>query len=168
MSNRQKRRLSSLTPKSKIRLPLLAILWPPRTNQIHFQQLYLPNHFLLIYCSLLSRNKPLQVDLSKLANNSNLTSDKHKKHLKNNLCFYYSTEDYKLDSCLKKQTIVTPKVLQTQDLRVNEPYIRLTQENSMENFVQDSLSYILITYGPCSTTLAYHKWPCICLKVNIC
>ena len=46
---------------------------------------------------------------SKLANNSKLTSDEHKKHLKNNLCFYCRAGDYKLDSCFKKQTIVTPK-----------------------------------------------------------
>ena len=52
----------------------------------------------------------LQVDLSsKLANNSKLTSDECKKHLKNNLCLYYSAEDYKLDSCPKKQTTVSPK-----------------------------------------------------------
>jgi len=54
-------------------------------------------------------NSP-QVDLSsKLASNSKLTSDEHKKHLKNNLCLYYSAGDHKLDSCPKKQTIVTPK-----------------------------------------------------------
>ena len=46
---------------------------------------------------------------SKLASNSKLTSDEHKKHLKNNLYLYYSTEDHKLDSCSKKQTIATPK-----------------------------------------------------------
>jgi len=52
----------------------------------------------------------LQVDLSlKLANNGKLTSDKYKKHLENNLCLYCGAEDYKLDSCPKKQTIVTPK-----------------------------------------------------------
>jgi len=37
-------------------------------------------------------------------------------------------------------------LLQTQVLRVeqvNEPYIGLTQENSIENSVQDSLPYIL-------------------------
>ena len=33
----------------------------------------------------------------------------------------------------------------------------LTQENSIENSVQDSLPYILITHGLCSTTLAYPK-----------
>ena len=43
-------------------------------------------------------------------------------------------------------------MLQTQVLRVgqvNEPCIRLIQENSIENSVQDSLSYILKPYGPC-------------------
>ena len=51
-----------------------------------------------------------QVDLSsKLASNGKLTSDKHKKHLKNNLCLYYGTRDYKLDFCPKKQTMVSPK-----------------------------------------------------------
>ena len=45
----------------------------------------------------------------KLANNSKLTRNKHKKWLKNNLYFYYSTEDHKLDSCPKKQTIATFK-----------------------------------------------------------
>ena len=50
------------------------------------------------------------VDLSsKLASNSKLTSDEHKKYLKNNLYFYCSTGDHKLDSCSKKQTMVTPK-----------------------------------------------------------
>ena len=50
------------------------------------------------------------VNLSfKLASNSKLTSDKCKKSLKNNLYLYYDTEDHKLDSCLKKQTMVTPK-----------------------------------------------------------
>ena len=50
------------------------------------------------------------VDLSsKLANNSKLTIDKHKKHLKNNLYLYCSARDHKLDSCPKKQTMVTSK-----------------------------------------------------------
>ena len=42
-------------------------------------------------------------------------------------------------------------MLQTQVLKagqVNEPYIRLTQENSIKNSVQDYLSYILNLYGP--------------------
>ena len=52
----------------------------------------------------------LWVDLSsKLVSNSKLTSDKCKKHLENNLCFYCSVEDHKLDSYPKKQTMVMPK-----------------------------------------------------------
>ena len=46
---------------------------------------------------------------SKLASNGKLTSNEHKKYLKNNLCLYYSTGDHKLDFYSKKQTIVTPK-----------------------------------------------------------
>ena len=50
------------------------------------------------------------MDLSfKLANNGKLTSDECKKCLKNNLCLYCGAEDHKLDSCPKKQTIVSPK-----------------------------------------------------------
>jgi len=50
------------------------------------------------------------VDLfSKLASNGKLTSDKHKKHLENNLCLYCSAGDHKLDFCSKKQTTVLPK-----------------------------------------------------------
>ena len=52
----------------------------------------------------------LQIDLSsKLARNGKLTSDEHKKCLKNNLCLYCSVRDHKLDSCPKKQTTVSPK-----------------------------------------------------------
>jgi len=52
----------------------------------------------------------LQVDLSsKLASNGKLTSDECKKCLENNLCLYCSAGDHKLDSCPKKQTIVSPK-----------------------------------------------------------
>jgi len=51
-----------------------------------------------------------QVDLSsKLASNGKLSSDEHKKRLKNNLCLYCGAEDHKLDSCPKKQTTVSPK-----------------------------------------------------------
>jgi len=51
-----------------------------------------------------------QVDLSsKVASNSKLTSNKHKKHLENNLCLYCSAGDHKLDSCPKKQTTVSSK-----------------------------------------------------------
>ena len=52
----------------------------------------------------------LQVDLSsKLASNGKLTSNKYKKHLKNNLCLHCSAGDHKLDSCPKKQTTVSSK-----------------------------------------------------------
>jgi len=52
----------------------------------------------------------LWVDLSsKLARNGKLTSDKHKKHLENNLYLYCSAGDHKLDFCPKKQTMVSPK-----------------------------------------------------------
>ena len=50
------------------------------------------------------------VDLSfKLTSNGKLTSDEHKKCLKNNLCLYCGAEDHKLDSYSKKQTMVSPK-----------------------------------------------------------
>jgi len=51
-------------------------------------------------------------------------------------------------------------MLQSQDLRVDqekEPYIGFTQENSIENSVQDSLPYILKPYGLCQLLLAYPK-----------
>jgi len=52
----------------------------------------------------------LQLDLSfKLASNDKLTSDEHKKYLKNKLCLYCSVGDHKLDSFPKKQTTVSPK-----------------------------------------------------------
>jgi len=63
-----------------------------------------------------------------------------------------------------------PTMLQFNGLRVDqrkESCIRVTQENSIENSVQDGLPYILITHGLCSTTLAYPKWPCVSLKANI-
>ena len=51
-----------------------------------------------------------RVDLSsKLASNGKLTSNERKKRLENNLCLYCSVGDYKLDSCPKKQTMVSPK-----------------------------------------------------------
>ena len=62
-------------------------------------------------------------------------------------------------------------LLQTQVFRVgqvDEPYIMLTQENSIENSVHDCLPYILELHGPCSLLLAYSKPPCVCLKVNMC
>jgi len=51
-----------------------------------------------------------RVDLSsKLASNGKLTSNERKKRLENNLCLYCSAGDHKLDSCPKKQTMVSPK-----------------------------------------------------------
>ena len=56
------------------------------------------------------QSNTLRVDLSsKLASNGKLTSDKHKKHLENNLCLYCGAGDHKLDSCPKKQTTVSHK-----------------------------------------------------------
>ena len=56
------------------------------------------------------QSNSLWVNLSsKLANNSKLTGDECKKHLKNNLYLYCDVEDHKLDTCPKKQTIVTSK-----------------------------------------------------------
>ena len=52
------------------------------------------------------------------------------------------------------------KLLQLQDLRVGqvkEPCIGLTQENLIENSVQDCLPYILIPDGLCKLFLAYPK-----------
>ena len=46
---------------------------------------------------------------SKLASNSKLTSNKHKKCLENNLYLYCSAGDHKLDFCPKKQTMVMLK-----------------------------------------------------------
>jgi len=52
----------------------------------------------------------LWVDLSsKLASNGKLTSNECKKRLENNLCLCCGTGDHKLDSCPKKQTMVSPK-----------------------------------------------------------
>ena len=52
----------------------------------------------------------LWVDLSsKLASNGKLSSDKCKKCLENNLCLYCGAGDHKLDSCPKKQTMVSSK-----------------------------------------------------------
>ena len=56
--------------------------------------------------------------------------------------------------------IVTTYMLQIKDLRGGqwkEPYIRLTQENLIENSIQDCLPYILIPNGLCKLFLAYPK-----------
>jgi len=62
-------------------------------------------------------------------------------------------------------------LLQLKDLRVGqwkEPCIGLTQENSIESSVQDSLPYIQIPNGLCKLFLTHPKQPYICLKVNMC
>ena len=51
-----------------------------------------------------------------------------------------------------KSKLIIRLMLQTQVLRVgqvNKPCIGLTQENSIENFVQNCLSFILNYNGPC-------------------
>ena len=57
--------------------------------------------------------------------------------------------------------LTSPSILlQSQDLRVGqvkEPCIGLTQENLIENSVQDCLPYIPIPNGPCELFLAYPK-----------
>ena len=62
-------------------------------------------------------------------------------------------------------------MLQTQALRVGqvkEPCIGLTQENLIENSVQDGLPYIQIPNGLYELFLTYPKRPHVCLKVNMC
>ena len=44
----------------------------------------------------------------------------------------------------------------------------LIQENSIENSIQDCLSYILVSNGLCKLLLAYPKQPYIGHKVNMC
>jgi len=58
----------------------------------------------------------------------------------------------KLSTAFYSQTDGQTELLQTQALRVGqvkEPCIGLTQENSIESSVQDSLPYIPWTHGPC-------------------
>ena len=58
-----------------------------------------------------------------------------------------------------------------QDLKVGqekEPCIGFTQENSIENSVQDCLPYILKLHGPCQLLLAYPKQLCVCFKIDMC
>jgi len=60
IQGRQKRKLSSLTPRSKVKLLPLVIPWPPRIRQIHLWQPHLPNNILPNYPhSLLPRNNPI-------------------------------------------------------------------------------------------------------------
>ena len=44
---------------------------------------------------------------------------------------------------------------------LDKPCIEFIQENSIENFVQDCLSYILLLDGPCELFIAYSKQPCV-------
>ena len=108
---------------------------------------------------------PVWINLSsKLANNDKLISNKYKKYLKNNLCLYCNIKNYKLDSCFKKQTIVTSKgcsVLvvtdhpaavtnsRTQCCSRERILYRVTQENLIENSIQKHLPYILNYDGLC-------------------
>ena len=63
-------------------------------------------------------------------------------------------------SCYKLKTLELVK-------RMNL-VLGLTQENSIENSIQNCLPYIQIPNGLYKLFLAYPKWPCICFKVNIC
>ena len=61
-------------------------------------------------------------------------------------------------------------ILQLQELRVvqvKEPCIEFTQENSIENSVQDSLPYISFYMDHASYCVPYPKLPYVSLKVNI-
>jgi len=74
-------------------------------------------------------------------------------------------------TCLQVNILVIEKYLSIKDLRVGqwkEPCIGLTQENSIENSVQDCLPYVLIPNSLYKLFLAYPKWPCVRLKVNMC
>ena len=61
-------------------------------------------------------------------------------------------------------------MLQFQDLRVGQekkPCIGFTQENSIENSVQDCLPYIPKCMVYAALLLAYPKQPYVCLKINM-
>ena len=60
MPDKQKKKLLSLTLRSKGKLPLLVIPQPSRIRQIHLQQLHLLNHYLPNYlCPLFPRNNQI-------------------------------------------------------------------------------------------------------------
>ena len=80
-----------MTSQNKTNLPLAA--------------LFTKNSSFKLSLSSAPKKQPntLWVNLSsKQAINSKLTSDKYKKHFKNNLCFYCNAENHKLDSYSKK------------------------------------------------------------------
>jgi len=87
------------------------------------------------------------------------------------LCPYFLVQPFTKSICLFHFCFQNMfQVLPIRDLRVGqwkEPCIGLTQENSVENSVQDCLPYIQIPNNLCELFLAYSKWPCVCLKVNI-
>jgi len=71
----------------------------------------------------------LQIEFSsKLANNSKLTNNKHKKHFKNNLYLYYSVGDYKLNFYSKKQTTIISKGYSTS--AATNPSVAVSQKLS--------------------------------------
>ena len=53
------------------------------------------------------------------------------------------------------------------DLKVNQWIESCIRVNSIENSVQDHLPYISKTTSLYFTTLAYPKWPYVCLKINM-
>ena len=59
MQGRWKRKLSSLTLESKVKLSLLVIPQPFKTRQTYFQQSHLPNYFCPNYYLLLPRNNTI-------------------------------------------------------------------------------------------------------------
>ena len=102
---------------------------------------------------------------------------KQNKSTESNKVFDTMEEFYSIESYIEKKgelkeykensSKVWREMLQIKELRVGwwkEPCIGLTQENS----VQDCLPYIQIPNGPCKLFLAYPKWPCVRLKVNMC
>ena len=65
---------------------------------------------------------------------------------------YYALDFFELYNNTFNHLDMLSSLLQTQVLKVkqvNEPCIGLTQENLVENFVQDCLPYILKPHGPC-------------------
>ena len=66
--------------------------------------------------------------------------------------------------------LLPSELLWIRDLRVGqwkEPCIGLTQENSIENSIQDCLLYIPNYLVHASYCVSYLKLPCVSLKVNI-
>ena len=77
----------------------------------------------------------------------------------------------KLESYIYRIHMVHATLLQLKDLSVGqweEPCIGFTQENSIENSVQDGLPYIQIPNSLCELFLTYPKRLCVCLKINMC